>query len=508
MTAARSVPPRLSSVAGVVLALLLPAGARAAPAPAAGGLAPAGAAARLAARLLGDTPVEEDLRYLCDRIGGRPTGSAACERSVEWFVGRFRQAGVDRAWTEPFPMPRSWDEGRSRGRVVAPETIPLDVAGMPFSPPTPKGGLEVPLISVGAGSPDDFQRAGDRARGALLLVGSEVLVTFEDLFEEYIRVAEIMPRARAAGAAGLLLVASRERDLLYRHVATFGAVAPYPMAVVAREEGLRLARLAAEGAVRARIDVAARLGPAFESRNVLAETRGREHPDEIVLAAAHLDSWDLGTGALDNGANCALLLDVARQMAALGERPRRTVRFALFTGEEQGMFGSLGYVRLHRADLERHAAVVVIDTGTGRVSGFSLGGRDDLKAGVEAALRPVAGYGAAGHTADAFVGTDNFDFLLEGVPNLVANQVPANYMENYHASSDTFDKVDPRELRINAALVAAVLWGLAESPDRAPRQDRRAVTAVLQRTGLDAQMKTFGLWEDWETGARGRTGEP
>jgi hypothetical protein len=505
VTAAPPASPAPRRTAAGTVALLLLAGALRAPA--AGAAQSEETPARLAGRLLGDTPVEADLRYLCDRIGGRPTGSAACERSVDWFIGRFQKAGVDRAWTEAFPMPRSWEEDRTRGRAVSPETIPLGVAGMPFSPPTPKGGLEAPLIPVGPGSPEDFQRAGERARGALVLVGSDVLVTFEDLFDEYVRVAEIMPRARAAGAAGLLLIASRERDLLYRHVATFGTVAPYPMAVVAREEGLRLARLAAEGAVRVRLDVAARLGPAFESRNVLAEIRGRERPEEIVLAGAHLDSWDLGTGALDNGANCALLLDVARQMAALGERPRRTVRFALFTGEEQGMFGSLGYVRTHRSEMARHAAVVVIDTGTGRVTGFSLGGREDLRPLVETALRPAAGHGAAGHTADAFVGTDNFDFLLEGVPNLVANQAPANYMESYHASSDTFDKVDGRELRLNGALVATVLWGLAESPDRAPRQDRPAVAALLQRTGLESQMKTFGIWAQWETGARGRAEE-
>ena len=168
------------------------------------------------------------------------------------------------------------------------------------------------------------------------------------------------------------------------------------------------------------------------------------------------------------------------------------------------MYGSWGYATRHRAELDRHVAAVIFDTGTGRITGFSMGGRDDLRAALAPALAPVAGYDASHHTNDAFVGTDNFDFLLGGVPNLVADQDPANYMENYHAASDTFDKADLRELKINAAVAAAVVWGLADAPSRAPRQDRAEIEALLGRTGLTAQMKTFGLWNAWEKKERGR----
>jgi Iap family predicted aminopeptidase len=470
--------------------------------------APAGAphdpAARLAEMMLAATPVEEDLRHLCDRIGGRPTGSRACDRSVDWFLEKFRQAGADLAWTEPFPVPHRWEGDRTAARVVTPEDAPLDAVAMPYSATTPKGGLERDVVFIGAGSAEEFERAGARLRGALLLLDSKVLVTFEDLFGDYLRMPAIMQRAEAAGAAGILVVGARDRHLLYRHIATFGWPAPLPMAILAREDGLRLARMAPEGRVRLRLEVAARTGPAYRSRNLLAEIRGRDRPEEIVLAGAHLDSWDLGTGALDNGANCAMLLDIARQMAALGTRPRRTVRFALFTGEEQGMFGSLGYVRAHRPELDRHAAVAIFDIGTGRFTGFSLGGREDLRPQVAGALRGVEGYGAGRHTADAFVGTDNYDFLLEGVPNLVASQAQANYMENYHASSDTFDKADLSELKINGAIAATLLWGLAESPERPARQGRAEIAEVMRRTGLADQMKTFGLWAEWERKERGR----
>ncbi|PYS94628.1 MAG: hypothetical protein DMF50_12150 [Acidobacteria bacterium] len=146
----------------------------------------------------------------------------------------------------------------------------------------------------------------------------------------------------------------------------------------------------------------------------------------------------------------------------------------------------------------------MFDAGTGRITGFSTGGRPEMRPWLESSLAPVAGYGAAAHSDDAPAGTDNVDFLLEGVPNFVANQAPANYMENYHASSDTFDKADLRELKINAALTAALVWGLAESPGRAARLDRAAIEAVLKKTGLDGQMKAFGLWDGWVGKTRGR----
>jgi hypothetical protein len=493
--------PRLAA-AGAALFVLL--AAREARAPAPGALGSDEVPGRLAALLLGPTPLEDDLRHLCDRIGGRPTGGEACERSVDWFLDRFRAAGADRVWAEPFTMPHRWQDDRATAAVTGPAGFPVRAVAMPLSAPTRRGGIEAEVAWLGEGAAADFEREAARLRGALLLFDSKVLVTFEDLFHDYLRLPPIIERARAAGAAGILLVGARDRGLLYRHVASIADPVPLPMAILAREDGLRVARLAAAGRVAMRLGITARTGPAFTARNVLAEIRGRERPEEVVLAGAHLDSWDLGTGALDNGANCVLLLDVARQIASLGVRPRRSLRFALFTGEETGMHGSLGYARTHRADLDRHAAVAIFDIGTGRFTGFSTGGRPDLRPLIERALRPVRGYGAGAHTDDAFVGTDNLDFLLEGVPNLVANQAPANYMEHYHAASDTFDKADIRELRLNAAVAAALLWGLAETPDRGPRQDRTAIGALLERTGVAGQMKTFGLWPAWENRERGR----
>jgi Zn-dependent M28 family amino/carboxypeptidase len=277
-----------------------------------------------------------------------------------------------------------------------------------------------------------------------------------------------------------------------------------PAAVISREHGARLARLAVQGPVRFRLNLSNTSGGPFESRNVVADIRGRERPDEVVLLGAHLDSWDLGTGAEDNGANSALVIDAARALKNLELQPRRTVRFVLFTGEEQGMWGSAGYVLRHAKEMDKHNAAVIFDIGTGRTQGFFLNGREDLRPSLDKMLSAIPGFDLTQNPGDALDGTDNLDFLLSGVPNLVANQDAGPYLPNYHAESDTFDKVDARELRANAAVATGLVWALAENPERfGRRQTRDEVRKLLTDTKLDVQMKTFAQWDDFQSGKRG-----
>jgi Zn-dependent M28 family amino/carboxypeptidase len=224
-----------------------------------------------------------------------------------------------------------------------------------------------------------------------------------------------------------------------------------------------------------------------------------------VLLGAHLDSWELGTGALDNGCNAALVVEAARDIQRTGIRPRRSIRFALFTGEEQGLLGSWAYVRAHRAELDRARAAIVFDMGIGKVSGFMLDGRKDIEAGVVEAMKPIESWDANHHVLDAPLGTDNFDFLLEGVPNLIANQEEANYIANYHASSDTLDKVDLQALKRNTAIAAVTAFGIAERAEPlGPRQSRPEIESLLKASDLERQMKIESLWSLWESGERGR----
>ncbi len=461
---------------------------------------------KIIATALGPSPLESNLRRLTDEIGGRVTGSAAMKRAVTWGVAAFRAAGVD-AHTEEFTIPVTWSEGETRLEILSPTPFPVRLVSVAWSPATPSSGIEADLLDVGEGAEADFVRVSGDAEGKILLVRAEPLRTWDDLFAEYTRAWDTIGRAVRAGAAAILWTATRERGLLYRHEnGMTGQLDRLPQAIVAREDALRIARFLGEGQrVRVRLSLPNRVGGPAEQENVVGEIRGREKPDEIVILGAHLDSWELGTGALDDGCNAALVIDAARAILASGVRPRRTIRFVLFSGEEQGMLGSWGYVRAHRKEMDRIRAVVIFDAGIGRVTGYSLGGRRDIDAGLREVLQPIESWGVNQHTYDAPIGTDNFDFLLEGVPTLVANQEEANYLLNYHASSDTFDKVDVRTLKLHTALAAVTVFGIAERAEPlGKRQSRAEIEALMKETGMDKQMHHKNLWPLWEKSERGR----
>ena len=457
---------------------------------------------RLVARSLGETPIFDDLRELCDGIGGRPTGSPAASKAIEWGARKFQAAGLAPV-LERFTIPDLWLPVSSEAAAIAPQPFPIRLAAAPFTAST-KGAIEAAMVDAGEGSEADFAKLGTRAKGAIALIHSKEMKTFDDLFAEYVRNSSLIAAARKAGVAALLLESTRPRGLLYRHPLSFdGSLVPIPAAIVSREHAARLARLAEKGEVRVRLNLLNKIGGEYESQNVVAEIRGRERPEEVVLIGAHLDSWDLGTGAEDNGVNAALVLDVARGFKQLGLVPRRTVRFVLFTGEEQGMWGSRRYVERHRAELDKIAATMTFDTGSGRLTGFYLNGREDLRAPVNRALGAVSGLAATDHLIDAIDGTDNFDFLLSGVPNLVGIQDPIPYLPDYHAESDTFDRVNQREEKATLAVASALLWAFAENPERLKRQTRTEVEKLVRDTRLDEQMKAFGQWEDFQSGRRG-----
>jgi Iap family predicted aminopeptidase len=459
-------------------------------------------AARLSAALQGDTPLASDLRALTDGIGGRATGSEANRKSVQWALARLREAGLQ-ARAEPFTMPRLWLERSSSATVSGDAAFAARVVAMPFSA---AGRFSAPLVDGGFGSEADFARLGGTARGAFVLLETHPLLDLAGLFREYAESAAIDARARAAGALGVVTQSSRPRGLLYRHNAPQGDKNARPMLIMDREAAARALRLLREGrrlALGAEIDV--QEGGAYTAENVVGDIPGSDRPEEVVLLGAHLDAWELGTGALDNGCNVALLIDVARQIKALGLKPRRTLRFVLWNGEEQGLMGSWAYVRDHAAELDRHRMAASFDIGSGAITGFFTGGRGaEMKPALDAALAPVAALGPFTHVDEPVVGTDNYDFMMEGVPNLVAVQADATYGPDYHASSDTFDKVDVPQVKRNAAVVAALAWALAQDEAAWPRHTAAQVTALVETTSLKDQMVSFGVMEDWKAGRRGR----
>jgi carboxypeptidase Q len=464
-----------------------------------------GAADRIIAESLKPSPIATNLQRLTDEIGGRVPGTPAMQKAVQWGVEALKAAGADSVHTEEFTILNSWAEGATQMSVVAPEQFKLRLVSLAWAPPlAPQH--HAPIVDVGDGGREGFGKAGNVA-GAIVLVHSEEMTKWDDLFAEYLKAPGIIDLAVKGKAVAIAFQSTRPHDLLYRHTNSLeGEIDRIPMVLVAREDAGRMVRLLATGQeLYADLAIPNQIGGPIKAANVVGELRGSEKPDEFVILGAHLDSWELGTGALDNGCNAALVIDALRAIKASGLRPRRSIRFILFSGEEEGMIGSHAYAVAHRDELDKAAGVVIVDSGIGRITGFSLG-RSDVVAAVTPLVAPLKQFGAAALTTDAEVGTDNFDFLLEGVPTLLANQEEANYLINYHAMSDTFDKVDIAELKKHVAEAAVVTYGIADDPVRiGPRLTHAQVEQTMRETHLDEQLKVFGMWQDWESRKRGRT---
>jgi len=466
--------------------------------------------------------LENNLRGLTDEIGGRVPGTPAMQRAVEWGGEAFKAAGADSVHTEEFTIPHSWAEGATEMTATAlykaadssrsskvtgfvPSTFPVRAVSIAWAPAL-AATKHIPIVDVGEGSEADFKKAGDIS-SKLLLVHTVVLQTWADLFAEYSNAPPVIDRAVAGKAKAVAFMATREHDILYRHTnASAGEIDKLPMVLVAREDGERIARLLASGhPVWADLAIPNQLGGAIKAANVVAEIKGREKPDEFVVLGAHLDSWELGTGALDNGCNAALVIDALRAIKAAGLKPRRSIRFILFSGEEEGLLGSRAYAAAHRAELDKAAGVVIYDSGTGKTTGFSVGGRQDVLDAARRLIAPLAQFGVTDLEANMEWGTDHFDFMLEGVPTFVADQVEGNYLENYHAVSDTYDKVDFVQLKKHVAEAAELSFALADLPQKiGPRLTHEQIEQTMRDSNSLELFKAFGIWDDWASGKRGR----
>ena len=462
---------------------------------------------RLIQEALKPSPLESNLRRLTDEIGGRVPGTPAMQRAVDWGVAAFKAAGADSVHTEEFTIQQSWAEGATSmtAATYSGTVFPVRAVSIAWAPAL-AAVKHVPVMDVGEGTAAEFAKAGD-VSGKLLLVHTKVLATWADLFGEYEQAPVVIALAVKGKAKAIAFMATRENDVLYRHTNSgAGEIDKLPMVVVAREDGERMARLLGSGnPVWADLAIPNHVGGPIKSWNVIAELRGSEKPDEFVILGAHLDSWELGTGALDNGCNAALVIDALRAIKATGLKPRRSMRFILFSGEEEGLIGSRMYAVAHRNELDKAVGVVIFDAGTGKTTGFSTGGRKDVATSAQALVAPLEQFGAGKLISSAESGTDHFDFMLEGVPTFVAEQEEANYLVNYHATSDTYDKVDFPQLKRHVAEGAFLSFALANAPERVgPRLNREQIERSLHEVHFDDEMKAMGMWDEWATGKRGR----
>lgn len=451
-----------------------------------------------------------DLQYLTDRIGPRLPGTAAMDQALEWSKNRFLQFGLQNVHFESFTIAHGWKSKKIMLRLLSPKETHSQwhLAALGWSASTPITGLKKPLVDIGFGKTKTLTRLAKQIRGTILLVHSPIVDNGHEEKEHFEADETIEQWAERNGAAGILWMSTEPRGLLYRDPATAdGSISRLPQAILAREEAMRLARLLKQEPIRVQLQIENKITGPIQQKNLVAELRGQRYPNEIVLLGAHLDSWDLGTGALDNGVNALLVQEVAHILKKSKIALQRTVRFVLFGGEEQGFLGSAAYVHTHLAELDHLRAALIIDEGSGKITGFSVEGRKELRPAVQQWLCPFQTWGinkeATRSDTEASGSTDNFDFLLEGVVNLVALQNAEGYYKDYHASSDTFDKVNLQHLKWNTTIMAAVVTRLqAQAAPLGKRLSRAEVLQFVERTGLKKEMQQERVWDAWRHGQR------
>ncbi|HEU4563428.1 MAG TPA: M20/M25/M40 family metallo-hydrolase [Gemmatimonadaceae bacterium] len=490
-----------------------PSPAPAAPAPAAPGVAAAAAGdtisvAQLAVPLAADpaavraivaegmnrSRVAADLEYLTDVIGPRLTGSAGMRRANEWTAERFRAYGADSVWTEEWPFGRTWERGAISVRMLEPQQRWLGAVSWAWSPGT-NGAARGDVVYVDARDAADFDaRFAGRLRGAWVMTraplpmpnpdgdpltaadSADLLARRRALFAPPASAAERAFRASLPsllareGAAGIIRSGDKE-FALYTMSGSPMAISALPQIVVSHETYSQFHRLlAARTPVRIEASITNTLSERpVTSLNTVAEIRGTERPDEVVLLGAHLDSWDLATGATDNATGSIAVLEAARILKAAGVRPKRTIRFALFSGEEQGLFGSRAYAETHRAELDRYQAVLVLDNGTGRITGMALQGRNELRDFWRALFAPIGALGPFSVRAGNKGGTDHLSFLPFGVPGFNFDQLSRGYDHTHHSQVDTYDHALPDDVKQAATVMAATAYQLANAGMLLPR---------------------------------------
>jgi carboxypeptidase Q len=452
-------------------------------------------AARLAGSILVGGHAMKYLEDLTDKFGGRLTGSPAYNRSAEWAAEQFRALGIQNVKLEPFTIPNGWERGYARGRILAPVERHLFIESLGWSPPTPTGGVRGELVKLGDIDADRIKAQADRFKGRIAML--DMAAIFAHGFEGFAKVPAALQALKEAGVGAAVVADFENNNVLNAFSLDWGAHAsPLPLAQVGKEDARLIERLMQGGAVTVEFDYQNKVSGPTQVNNVVAEIPGRDRADEWVIIGAHLDSWDYGTGAQDNGSGTAMVMEAARAIAAMGRAPRRTIRFALWGGEEQGLLGSQAYVRTHQAELGKCVAALNTDNGAGHPKGWKVQGRRDVAAGLrdisEGLLADLSG---GGLSQESSFDTDHGYFMLEGVPALDLWVEMEGYGKVHHKASDTIDKVDAHSLALGSAIIAVTAYAIAEH-DRpvAPRLDHQAVGELIKKSNFAGFLKALGVW--------------
>ena len=434
-------------------------------------------AANLQKEALAGTRAFDIVRSLTVEVGPRPAGSRAYDAAVEWGLRTLKNLGFSNVHAEKVTVPH-WVRGSESGEILVPYRQPVHLAALGGSIGTPEEGIEAEVIEVP--SLDAVDKL-DPAQVQGKIVFYDVHMDRQKDGSGYGRAVPVRgagaSRAAKLGAVAVLIRSIGTDNNRTPHTGGMRyqeGVRQIPAAALSIPDAdLLAAEIASGKPVTFRLKLGARALPEVETASVVGEIPGREKPEEIVLLGAHLDSWDLGTGAIDDGAGVAIMVEAARRIGQLPRKPRRTIRVVLFANEEFGLSGARAYAEAHKDELARHVMAAESDFGSGRV--WRLASHvDPEKLSVVADLAKLLGVEQGKN--DSGGGADLGPMAPARVPVIALAQNGTAYFDYHHTANDTLDKIDPKDLDQNVAAWAAVAYAIADMPGdlgRAPEGEGR-----------------------------------
>lgn len=423
---------------------------------------------RLIEAALRDSSAYERLTLLVDQFGHRLSGSESLEQAIDWIIEEMRRDGLENVRGQPVQVPH-WVRGEESLEMISPRRRKLPMLGLGGSIATPRGGIRAEVLVVESFA--ELEQRAEEARGRIILFDVPFTVYRETV--RY-RLDGAVAAARAGAVAGLLRSVG-PYSMQTPHTGSMRyaeGVRQIPYAAITGEDASLLHRMHDRGErVEVQLNMSARTLPDATSRNVIAEIVGRERPEEVVVIGGHIDSWDVGQGALDDGGGSVAAWEALRLMHELGMRPRRTVRVVLWTNEENGTRGAHAYRDSVRADIDNHVLAIESDAGVFRPLGFGFGSNGggrafDLVKEIGTLLRPI--------DSDEITlgggGADIGPLMTLGVPGMGLRVDRERYFWYHHTDADTIDKIDAREFALCVAAMAVMAYVVADMPETLPRK--------------------------------------
>jgi carboxypeptidase Q len=405
------------------------------------------------------------LAWLTDRIGNRLSGSESLDRAIEWAVAEMKRDRLENVRAEKVMIPH-WVRGDESLELVEPVSRKLSMLGLGNSVGTPPGGITAEAVVVR--NFDELEALGEKARGKIVVYNAP-FTTYGQTVQYR---ASGPSRAAKHGAVAIIVRSVTPVSLQTPHTGALryaeGETAHIPGAAVTIEGAELLQRMQERGEhPQLHLTMSAHFLPDAESANVVAEIKGRERPEEVVVIGGHIDSWDVGQGAQDDGGGCIVSWETVRLLKELNLRPRRTIRVVLWTNEENGVRGGNGYHDAHKAELANHVLAIESDSGVFRPTGFGLSEKasPQARADFNEIAKLLSGI-RADHIDPDGEGTDIDPMMREGVTGASLDVDGSHYFDIHHTQADTFDKVNPQELAACVAAMAVMAYVVADMPDR------------------------------------------